>query len=993
MSAIQINKVTQNAVQLAETEQGRQLTPQEISEIRNSVADEVLGAREELESLHKDTNISETPSNIDKIPQNNVQNVSNLQNTIQSDTERFSQEVEEWKNNNWNNKKHLTVLQNTPQLYLDMGLNDLPITVTANKLDRIFNAEGNQKSTYHNLQDLVKELPRAISNPLNIVESSTRDGGIVVVTDLSDSNNDIVVVSLAPDGQGRLEVDDVITTKSANVMTSAYGRRNYDYNVDNQGNYYDGWMEENLKNNRIIYDIDEGIIKKRINGQWLELPNDTDSSNTSVKRLQLPSDTGISDVSSTTNTSINNIIRPGQNYVNNSQENFAFPTNEQLQAMDNKKITESADTLSLKKVNQNFYTENKSTNLDKSTSKSYKDIKLNETRNIPTNDILELLKDEGGYRKQEYVSELKESIKKDGIKTPIEISIGPDGQYQIDNGKHRLQIAKELGIDKVPVKLVESWSDIVSRKVNKGAEGNDGATNNNNVFNEESRSSSRMSRNGNEILEDGRTATRNVEFFDGESDSIKQRSSVQASGNNIENSEKGSFLMPTNINNVSLDDEMFEFYQQMSNNSNYSTTFKQRIGEMLEKAKSRTQFEKIKETVANYKTDLSSSEVDKRTSEVRKYIDNQNSVISTKGLKMKNSDIINTIVDNVGMSKKYNYKTLNKIAGEISNLLYNGELTDTKIEQIVGNLGENIQTTIDEYYEANKELKKTIQNTKVYVSEDVKNGFGEWNDFRKRAMGSMRLTNDSNALPIDTFYMELSDTYGDDMFPSNIVNASDQLQRIVEVSKQIKKTDMNFEKYVEQTYGKDAWNETARQLADTIKGIRTKLGQNGMYVKVPDSKGGIRERNWTKTAKDNDLVKNFLDVKDLKYEVKTNSSTVKTANATLDNLGYDEAYKNFASNMKAGRRMTVNDIALGIISYQNVVRNYNLIPFLPVLILIISYQNVVRNYNITQVSYAVTSNNIQQMHLHFINIFLVLSFTRFRYSKIKNVATLLKNQN
>lgn len=82
-SAIQINKVTRNAVQLAETEQGRQLTPQEISEIRNSVADEVLGAREELESLHKDTNVSENSSNTDQISQNNVQNVSNLESNQQ----------------------------------------------------------------------------------------------------------------------------------------------------------------------------------------------------------------------------------------------------------------------------------------------------------------------------------------------------------------------------------------------------------------------------------------------------------------------------------------------------------------------------------------------------------------------------------------------------------------------------------------------------------------------------------------------------------------------------------------------------------------------------------------------------------------------------------------------------------------------------------------------------------------------------------------------
>ena len=379
-SAVQINKATQNAVQLAETEQGRQLTPQEISEIRNSVADEVLGAREELESLHKDTNISENPSNIEQISQNNVQNVanseqisqnnvqnvSNLQNTMQNDTERFSQEVEEWKNNKWNKDKNLTVLEHTPQLYLDMGINDLPITVTASKLERIYFGEGKQKGRYHNLQELVKQIPEAITRPLNIVESSTKDGSIVIVTDLSDSNGDIVVVSLALDGKGRIEIEDVVKNVDANAMTSAYGRENYDYNIDNQGNYYDGWMEDNLKNGRIVYDIDEGIIKKRINGQWLELPNDTDSSNTSVKRLQLPSDTGTSDVSSTANTPISNIIRPAQNYVNNSQENFTFPTNEQLQAMDNKKIFENADTLNLKEIKRPQKEETYKTNLERS---------------------------------------------------------------------------------------------------------------------------------------------------------------------------------------------------------------------------------------------------------------------------------------------------------------------------------------------------------------------------------------------------------------------------------------------------------------------------------------------------------------------------------------------------------------------------------------------------------------------------------------------------
>ena len=58
-----------------------------------------------------------------------------------------------------------------------------------------------------------------------------------------------------------------------------------------------------------------------------------------------------------------------------------------------------------------------------------------------------------------------------------------------------------------------------------------------------------------------------------------------------------------------------------------------------------------------------------------------------------------------------------------------------------------------------------------------------------------------------------------------------------------------------------------------------------------------------------------------------------------------------------------------IISYQNVVRNYNWSLLYFILSSIISYQNVVRNYNITQVSYAVTSNNIHPIHLRLINIF------------------------
>ena len=244
--------------------------------------------------------------------QSKVQNVSNMSNIAKNnaqnsvDSIKFAEQVDKWKNNQWNKDSHLTVLEHTPQLYQELGISDLPITVTPSKLERIYYSSGKQNGNYHNLNEIVKQIPEALKHPLNIVESATKNDSIVVITELSDNNGNIVVVPLALDGKGRIEIDDSIKNINANAMTSAYGKSNYDYNVDKQGNYYDGWMKENLKNNRIIYDIDDGIIKKRVDGQWLQLPNDTNSSS----------------VSSTTNTSINNILPLNQNYVNKQQENF-----------------------------------------------------------------------------------------------------------------------------------------------------------------------------------------------------------------------------------------------------------------------------------------------------------------------------------------------------------------------------------------------------------------------------------------------------------------------------------------------------------------------------------------------------------------------------------------------------------------------------------------------------------------------------------------------
>ena len=197
-----------------------------------------------------------------KINQNNIKSDLNYSsNTSLS----FSEQLDLWVQGKWNNRSQLVLFKHTPQLYLELGLKDNPITVSSSKLDRIINASGKQNGTYHNLGlETTKQLPNAIANPLNILESSTVDDSIVVVTELSDKEGRIVIVSMAIDGKGHIEVTDINNNKeikrlNSNVMTSAYGRNNYE-----------AWMESNR--DRMIYDKDDGIIKKRINGEWLQLP-------------------------------------------------------------------------------------------------------------------------------------------------------------------------------------------------------------------------------------------------------------------------------------------------------------------------------------------------------------------------------------------------------------------------------------------------------------------------------------------------------------------------------------------------------------------------------------------------------------------------------------------------------------------------------------------------------------------------------------------------
>lgn len=169
---------------------------------------------------------------------------------VKEKNKNFAKQVEEVLNNNYPKTDMIIVTKHTPKLLQKIGLKDLPITITQRHLKTTINKHGNyQGANYHNLGiKLIQKLPEAISTPLKILKSDTRDDSIVIVTKLLDKKENPVIVSIKIDGKGiinNIEID-------SNVLTNAYGRRNYN-----------SFIKRNITKGNLLYDIKKGTIKKK----------------------------------------------------------------------------------------------------------------------------------------------------------------------------------------------------------------------------------------------------------------------------------------------------------------------------------------------------------------------------------------------------------------------------------------------------------------------------------------------------------------------------------------------------------------------------------------------------------------------------------------------------------------------------------------------------------------------------------------------------------
>jgi hypothetical protein len=174
-----------------------------------------------------------------------------------------------------------------------------------------------------------------------------------------------------------------------------------------------------------------------------------------------------------------------------------------------------------------------------------------------------------------------------------------------------------------------------------------------------------------------------------------------------------------------------------------------------------------------------------------------------KYLSRSKTKFINKIVNDFGTSKIANTKTLNSVVNSIrEDIQRNGTLTNEKRTSYFNNLYDNLIKIDTQYYDTYKEVKENILNTKLYVSDAIRNNITDYNDFRKNHIGSIIMTNDKSNISVDSYYQELSDSYPE-LFPTDIINPADQLQRIADVSKDIAKVETNVAAYNDKYLGKD----------------------------------------------------------------------------------------------------------------------------------------------------------------------------------------------
>lgn len=148
----------------------------------------------------------------------------NSDRELYSDKQNMKRNINNVINGKHDFKNHVILGEKTPPVLLENGFDDKPLTIAPGKLNAVIKASGKGDYNYHNLGiNGAKDLTTSMNFPRYILRNKKLEG-LIIVTKLKDYANRPIIISIVKNGNAQIGNKDT----SANVITSAYGRNEFD---------------------------------------------------------------------------------------------------------------------------------------------------------------------------------------------------------------------------------------------------------------------------------------------------------------------------------------------------------------------------------------------------------------------------------------------------------------------------------------------------------------------------------------------------------------------------------------------------------------------------------------------------------------------------------------------------------------------------------------------------------------------------------------------
>ncbi len=164
--------------------------------------------------------------------------------------------LESVRDGSFDTRNHIQVMEHTPKILQEAGLEDKPIFMTVQHFNNITHSEEDGHSEYHGLTDEeVAQAPVLLNNPTIIADSLTEKASVIVISHSLDYKNRPILLALKTDGKARS-----IELVDSNFMTSMYGRNNAQ-----------SFMQRLFENDNILF-MDKTKSQALYNGFGVQFP-------------------------------------------------------------------------------------------------------------------------------------------------------------------------------------------------------------------------------------------------------------------------------------------------------------------------------------------------------------------------------------------------------------------------------------------------------------------------------------------------------------------------------------------------------------------------------------------------------------------------------------------------------------------------------------------------------------------------------------------------